>query len=132
MSERGWLEILEEVEASLALLDEVSATDADPSDPDGDLTGAGNGPTVDGHAPGSPNPLAASVDPDEVAMMAAAWRPPADPGPIPQDQFMRATRLLTQLRGSLERAASKQLEIEEELAEIDRRRQAGAAYLQGI
>lgn len=105
MTERSWPEVLDEVEASLAALDAACEDTAEEEVP------------------------AAPVDAEAVRVMAATWRPPEGLGPIPDDQFGRARRVLAQLEASLQRGAHRRQELEAELGQMDQRRRAGAAYL---
>ena len=58
----------------------------------------------------------------------SSWQPPTDLGPVPADLAPRAERLLRRISEVRGRGAQRLDELQGELQQLDRRRDAGVAY----
>lgn len=58
----------------------------------------------------------------------SSWQAPQDLGPVPAELVPRAERLVTRIAEVRERGTERMGALRGELDELDRRREAGAAY----
>lgn len=65
---------------------------------------------------------------DGTALAVASWQPPRDLGPVPDSLVTRAERLVARIAEVRGRGQQRLTQLHEDLGELDRRRDAGAAY----